>query len=482
MLTARKRWRRKPEHDDVDAAAEEPDLDQLIDLAALQEFVLWLRDWVNTQVLVISTLIQIGVIIAALAVARIAANSFGRFVATEIQRRGLVGSLRKLAEVATLFPLPIVWLLLLWVSVLVAAQTGWPHHIIRIGASLLSLWIVIRLISSLVRNPAMSRLLALTAWIIVALNVLNLLEPTIRLLDRAAINVGELRLSALLVVKGILSLALLLWVAIVVSETMERRIRRSPNLAPSVRVLLGKLLKITLIVVAILAALSYVGIDLTAFAVFSGAVGVGIGFGLQKVVSNLISGFILLLDKSIKPGDIIEVGEDFGWISSLGARYVSVETRAGKEVLIPNEDLITQRVINWSHSDNLVRVSTAIGVSYSADPRQAIALCIDAAQGVPRVLSDPKPICHLEAFGDSSVNLSLRFWISDPGNGIANVRSEVLLGIWDRFRDNGIEIPFPQRDLHIRSAVQPAAGPIPAPISAPNSAPNSAPISGAADR
>lgn len=442
-------------------------MDQLIDLGALQEFVLWLRDWAYSQVLVISTLVQIGVIVAALVVARIAANSFGRFVASEIQRRGLIGSLRKLAEVATLFPLPIVWLLLLWIEVLVAAQAGWPHHIISIGASLVSLWIVIRLISSLVRNPAMSRLLALTAWIIVALNVLNLLDPTIALLDRAAINVGELRLSALLVVKGILSLALLLWVAIVVSETMERRIRRSPNLAPSVRVLLGKLLKITLIVVAILAALSYVGIDLTAFAVFSGAVGVGIGFGLQKVVSNLISGFILLLDKSIKPGDIIEVGEDFGWISSLGARYVSVETRAGKEVLIPNEDLITQRVINWSHSDNLVRVSTAIGVSYAADPRTAIALCIDAAQGVPRVLSDPKPVCHLESFGDSSVNLSLRFWINDPGNGIANVRSEVMLGIWDRFRNNGIEIPFPQRDLHIRSAVPPAAGAGVAPVAAP---------------
>jgi len=429
-------------------------VEQLIDLPAIQTVLQTLRDWLFREVLVVSTLVQLVVVAATFAVARMAANGFRRFVAREIDRRQLVGSLRKIAETATLFPLPTVWLVLLWVATAAAAYSPWPSHLLRSGASLLSLWIVIRLISSVVRNPVVSKFLALTAWIIVALNVLDLLDPTIALLDGAAFTMGALRVSALTVIKGVLSLAVLLWAATVVSEVMERRIHKTVTLAPSVRVLLGKLFKITLIVVAVLAALSYVGIDLTAFAVFSGAVGVGVGFGLQKVVSNLISGFILLLDKSIKPGDIIELGGgDFGWISSLGARYVSIETRTGKEVLIPNEDLITQRVVNWSFSDNLLRVDTPIGIAYGSDVRKAIALCIEAAQAAPRVLREPAPLCHLAGFGESSVDLSLRFWINDPQNGIANVRGHVLLGVWDLFHQHGIEIPFAQRDLHLKSAV-----------------------------
>jgi small-conductance mechanosensitive channel len=197
-------------------------------------------------------------------------------------------------------------------------------------------------------------------------------------------------------------------------------------------------------------ALGAVGIDLTAFAVFSGAIGVGIGFGLQKVVSNLVSGVILLLDRSIKPGDVIQIDETYGWITRMNARYVSVVTRDGKEYLIPNEDLITQRVTNWTYSNDLVRLHVPIGVAYGSDLRQAIALALDAAAVASRVLAEPKPVCLVTGFGDSSVGLELRMWIADPRNGTANIRSEVLLNIWDRYKEAGIELPFPQRDLNIR--------------------------------
>jgi len=216
-------------------------------------------------------------------------------------------------------------------------------------------------------------------------------------------------------------------------------------------VLAAKLARISLITLAILIALSSVGIDLTALAVFGGALGVGLGFGLQKIFSNLVSGIILLLDKSIKPGDVISLGTTFGWINHLGLRYTSVITRDGMEHLIPNEELITQRVENWSFSNKLVRLRAPVGVSYHSDIRLAMQLCLDAAKMSPRVQLDPEPKVQLLGFGDNSVNLEIRFWVDDPEQGRANITSEILLAVWDSFHEHGIEIPFPQRDLHIKS-------------------------------
>ena len=189
------------------------------------------------------------------------------------------------------------------------------------------------------------------------------------------------------------------------------------------------------------------GVDLTGLAVLSGAIGVGLGFGLQKVVSNLVSGVIILLDKSIKPGDVISLGDTFGWIEQLGARYVSVVTRDGKEYLIPNEDLITGQVVNWSHSNDFVRLDIHFGLSYGDDPHEVRRVAIAAAAAVPRVLSDRAPVCHITGFGDSSVDYILRFWIRDPAGGLTNIRGNVYLALWDAFKENGISIPFPQREV-----------------------------------
>jgi small-conductance mechanosensitive channel len=169
------------------------------------------------------------------------------------------------------------------------------------------------------------------------------------------------------------------------------------------------------------------------------------------VVSNLVSGVILLLDRSIKPGDVIEIDGTYGWVSTLNARYASVLTRDGKEYLIPNEDLITQRVTNWSFSNDLIRLHVKVGISYESDPHEAIRLALEAARNIPRVLEDPAPNCVLLEFGDSAVNLELRFWIRDPANGTANIRSKVMLNLWDLYHQHGIEMPYPQRDVTLRN-------------------------------
>jgi small-conductance mechanosensitive channel len=223
-------------------------------------------------------------------------------------------------------------------------------------------------------------------------------------------------------------------------------------LSPSLRVLLVKIIRIIFIIAATMIALSSMGINLSSLTVLVGAIGLGLGFGLQKVVSNFVSGVILLLDNSIKPGDVIEIEGTYGWINNLHARYASVITRDGTEHLIPNEDLITQRVINWSFTDELVRMRVPIGVSYKSDPHECIRLILLAANGNERVLQDPAPVCLLKDFGDSSINFELRFWLADPANGISNVKSLILLRVWDIFKENNIEIPFPQRDLHLRSS------------------------------
>ena len=183
----------------------------------------------------------------------------------------------------------------------------------------------------------------------------------------------------------------------------------------------------------------------------------GLGFGLQKVVSNLVSGIIILLDKSIKPGDVISLGETFGWIESLGARYVSVVTRDGKEFLIPNEDLITGQVVNWSHSNDFVRLDIHFGTSYQDDPHEVRRIAIAAAQSVNRVLSHKPPVCHIIGFGDSSVDYVLRFWITDPTGGLTNIRGNVFLALWDAFQANGISIPFPQREVRVLKDAETAA-------------------------
>jgi small-conductance mechanosensitive channel len=412
------------------------------------------RSWLaaNALLLSVSTIGQMIVVVVAFVAARLIGPRVQGMIERVTEGRRFEPQLRRITAALAPLTLPIAWLILLWLSLLIAAQTGLPHQIITIIVSLLTAWMVIRLTASLVRDPVWSRFVTLVVWTIAALSILGLLDPTMTMLDSAAVTLGGLRISVLTIVKAMLSLAVLLWLATLASRLLERRITSLPNLTPSLQVLIVKLLKIVLVAVAIVAALRTVGIDLTAFAVFTGAVGVGIGFGLQKAVSNFISGISILIDKSIKPGDVISVGDTYGWVSSLGTRYISVITRDGTEYLIPNEKLISEPVVNWSYSSTEVRLKKLpVRISYRADLRQAIELCQEAATETPRVLEAPRPVCLVKGFGDSTIDLELRIWINDPKSGISNVKSDVFLRIWDKFHAQGIEIPFPQLDLHLNT-------------------------------
>ena len=433
-------------------------MDEFFNIETLKTQLQQALAWVQSEVLTYAALWELGAIAATFIAARLLSRPFRSFLDGLIERSN--NDARLVLVWRTFLPLvtPIIWVILLWIAVAIADQLALRDRLMPLVVSLVNAWIAIRLITQFVRDQVWARFIAVIVWGIAALNILELLQPTLNLLDSMALKVGEIRVSVLTVIEGVFYLVLLLWLANLAARILENRIAKLPNLTPSVQVLFSKLLKIVLIFIAILVAINSVGIDLTALAVFGGALGVGIGFGLQKIVGNFVSGIILLMDRSIKPGDTIGVAGTYGWIQSLGARYVSVITRDGIEHLIPNEELIVNRVENWSFSGKRVRLRVPIGISYNSDVRKAMALCVEATEEPERIVDYPKPVCQLLEFGDNSINLEIRFWIRDPQNGIANVKTEVLLGVWDRFHEHGIEIPFPQRDLHIRSVAPEARG------------------------
>lgn len=396
--------------------------------------------------------VQFGAILLAIAAGGLAAMVIRRRVSPVSFSMGWPPYLRQLARLLLDNIGTIIFIVLVSIAHAAMLSLTWPSrsYLLGVAASLATAWVVIALVAGVIRNQFVYRLVAVSAWTIAALSILNLLQPTMRALDSIGLVLGGLRVTPLLVIKTTALLLLTLWAANTASEFFERRVRRSTDLTPSIQVLIGKLIRLLLITFAILIVLLTVGIDLTAFAFFSGAVGVGLGFGLQKIVSNLVSGIILLADKSIKPGDVISIGDQFGWVTNMGARYTSVDTRDGREILVPNEDFVTQHVINWSYSNYRMMLVAKFGVSYDSDPHRVRDIAVAAARTVPRVIDDPPPVCYFEAFGDSSLDFSLRYWISDPSNGIINVRGPVMLALWEAFKREGIEIPFPQRDINPR--------------------------------
>ncbi|QYX56257.1 mechanosensitive ion channel [Roseovarius sp. SCSIO 43702] len=352
--------------------------------------------------------------------------------------------------------------LITWPIVWIMREVTWPSrsYLLAIAGSLALAWLVIAIVTRLIANPFLRKCVRYLGWTWVTLMILDLTDEARDLMDSAAFTVGETRFSAWILFQGLLIIAALIFVARFVSRTTSARIRRNEDISPSMQELVLKVMQIVLYGAAFFIGLRAVGVDLTGLAVLSGAIGVGLGFGLQKVVSNLVSGLIILLDKSIKPGDVISIGDTFGWINSLGARYVSITTRDGKEYLIPNEDLITGQVVNWSHSNDFVRLDIFFGTAYSDDPHLVRRIAIEAAQGVGRVLNTQPPVCHIVGFGDSSVDYILRFWITDPTGGLTNIRGNVYLALWDAFKEHDISIPFPQREVrHLNSATGSDAAP-----------------------
>ncbi|HEY5648812.1 MAG TPA: mechanosensitive ion channel domain-containing protein [Nitrospiria bacterium] len=324
----------------------------------------------------------------------------------------------------------ILWWVLLFQMFALASRTLWP----RKGFALF--WV------------------DLTAALVVAVAAVTSLgfqDQAIRLSTLPLLNLGKVSLSLVTILKLIIFLGVLLLATRRIMGFMRDRVLEKTDLDPNLSFALSRFMTFFLFGLGALIVISTAGIDLSALAIFGGALGIGLGFGFQNIATNLVSGFILLLDRSIKRGDVISVGENYGWVERLGARYIVVRTRDGLERLIPNANLITSEITNWSHSDMAVRLEVKVGVSYGSDPEQVKDILLNVAKVHPRVLEFPAPTVIFRDFGDSSLDFELRFWINDPQGGIQNIRSILRFAIWKAFKENGIEIPFPQRDLHIRT-------------------------------
>jgi small-conductance mechanosensitive channel len=298
--------------------------------------------------------------------------------------------------------------------------------------------------------------ITLLVWAGLALHLLGGSDELIALLDRIGIDTGKTRISVWSIAKLIVTVGLFVVGAVWVSRWIERRLARMQGLAPNMRIGVAKFSQAFLIGLSVLIGLNASGLDLTTLNVLSGAVGIGLGFGLQSIAANFVSGFVLLMDRSIKPGDVISFTgttgtstEGFGWVQELRGRYVVVRDRDGVETLVPNQNLITNSVINWSYTDPRVRLKLPVRISYKDDPEIALAVLLRATEAQKRVLREPKPVARLMAFGDHGIELELRFWISDPQEGVNNVRSDVNRAIWRLFRENGITIPVAQRELRV---------------------------------
>jgi small-conductance mechanosensitive channel len=353
----------------------------------------------------------------------------------------------------------LIAVIFIWTLFRTAEHFNWPRDgLYTISVVLIALFFI-RLFTDEMDNRFWAKILSGAIWFWAVLYIFHIIEPWHNILKHIDFHLGHVEISLFVIARALVFLLLLYWLCRNLLIIWRFWLSTGSALAPALQVLLYKLGVIVLFSISVLLILQFMGIGMTFFTLFSGALGLGLGFGLQKVFANLVSGFIILADKSIKPGDVIQLGDKYGWINFLGSRYISVISRNGTEHLIPNENLVTGEVINWSYSNNLVRLNLPIGVAYDSDLEQARKLLLESAAATPRVLTDPEPSCYLLGFGDNSVNLELRVWINDPQNGINPVKSEILWAIWRSFREHGVVLPFPQRDLHLKTEVKVRTGP-----------------------
>jgi small-conductance mechanosensitive channel len=423
-------------------------------LAQLDKIGSQAREYFFQQVLSWSMAAQIVVIGCALLLALKASRAFRAWLTSQQARYAThpeagadLAILLKFVKVIRAF----IAFILVSIAVSIADHFNWPRNELFAVAMILIALTLTRLFTDEMKNRFWARILAMAIWVWASLYAFHLIDPWLRFLQHIDFQLGQVQVSLLHVQRGFFLLLALYWVSKNLRIFFHFWLTIKSGLTPAVQILLYRLGSILLFCACVVIVLHYLEIGLTVFALFSGALGLGLGFGLQKVFANLVSGFIILADKSIKPGDVIQLGDKYGWINFLGSRYVSVITRNGTEHLIPNENLITGEVINWSYSQNLVRLKVPVGVAYGSDLEKARELMLAAAADTLRVLKDPKPSWHLAGFGDSAVNLELLVWINDPQNGIGSVKSDLCCGIWKRFQEHRIEMPNPQRDVHLKS-------------------------------
>ena len=427
-----------------------------MDLNDITEFLLAAARSVGAEVTSPWFYLQLGLILAAAGIAfAIGAALRAKFDVTSLAMRW-PAPFRLFLRVLVGSASTAAFAVLMMLARVIMLSSTWPSrsYLLAVAANLAFAWLIIRLFTSVIRNAFIVRLVSLSAWTLAALSIIGQLNPVVEALDSVSIVLGGLRLTPLLLIKFGALLLLALWLTNLASNFIEGRITRSTDLTPSIQVLLVKMIRIGLMVFAITIAISTVGIDLSALAVFTGAVGVGIGIGLQKIVANFVSGIILLADKSVKPGDLVTIGDSSGRISAMKTRYISVAAGDGREFLIPNEDLVTQKVVNWTYTDKNTLVKVGFGANYDADPRLVCKLAVEIAAAAPRAIRSKPPNCILTEFAEAGMKFSLTFWIADP-DGMDNVKSEVMLSLWDAFKREGIKVPYPVREIRIRGGALP---------------------------
>jgi small-conductance mechanosensitive channel len=356
---------------------------------------------------------------------------------------------------------------------ILAAMDGFLHafglraDIVNVAVQLIGLLLLIRCLIYVLRVSLGTRarlrgwgaVITGVIWVFLSLHLLGWGDEVIRALDGIGMQAGKTRISVWSVMKLLVTVSVFVLLALWASRWLEQRVLKLDALAPTMRIGIAKFMQAFLVGISVLVGLNAAGLDLTTLNVLTGAIGIGLGFGLQSIAANFVSGFVLLMDRSIKPGDVISftgttgtTTEGFGWVEELRGRYVVVRDRDGVETLVPNQHLITNPVINWSYTDPRVRLKLPIRVSYKDDPEVAMKLLLQATYGHPRILHEPAPVARLMGFGDSGIELELRFWIPDPQEGVNNVRSDVNRRIWRLFKDNGVTIPVTQHEIRVQMA------------------------------
>lgn len=413
----------------------------------LDDPMAWAREHVLDMAVLLPVLWQVGAILAALALGVLFAPSVRQFVMSALTRVP-EGTRVLVDETLPRLVRPALWAAFLYAAQAAMASNSMDSTLVRIASSLSVAWLLIRLVTTFLPQ-GLRKTASWVIWVFAALYALGILDEVIAWLSSIGPPFGNRTISPVFVVQAILTVALFMFAANWLAKKLKTRVDDLPQVEPSLRILMGNAVQVGLFFGAALLAMAGLGIPLSGLAVLGGAIGVGLGFGMQQIVANFISGVILLTDRSIKPDDVIEVDETYGVVKSLGLRYASVITRDGKEHLIPNEMLITDKVVNWSYSNKEVRVKRRLRVEYESDLRQAVELVQQGAMETDRVLARPAPKCLVMEFGDEAIEIEVRFWINDPENGVSNVSSAVMLNIWDKFKEAGIDIPLRHEDVMI---------------------------------
>ena len=333
-------------------------------------------------------------------------------------------------------------------------------HLLKLAMPLLGSMALVRGVIFVLRQAfpratwltAWERIIAATVWGWLALYITDLAPFVIDAMEKVQFHVGKQHIDLWTVLRGIATIFLTVVFALSIAGVIEAKLMRLQSLDANLRIVGVRVAKAVLTVVAILTSLGLVGIDMTALSVFTGALGVGLGMGLQRIASNYVSGFIILLDRSIRIGNIVQVGADSGEVTQITTRYTVLKHPGGTEFIVPNETLIGSTVQNQTYSNSQIRLSTSVGVAYDTDLEQAGRLMVEAAKGHPRILAEPAPKFFLTQFADSAINLELGFWIDDPEEGKGNIVSDVNFAIWRAFKEHGIAIPFPQREVRLLNA------------------------------